>query len=259
MASGAAAAALAFDRIAPRYDESFGRNPAALLFRHVFQERLRRLFPAGARVLDLGCGTGDDALFLASLGVRVHALDIAPEMVARTREKAERAGLAERVHVEERAAEDVASAGSGFDGAFSDFGALNCAALGAVGEGLARALRPGAPLMRERDRPLAAARARRARVRGNGSRAKPLAPGGRRWSCRRDTSPSGSCVRRSAPPLPGAAPSHWACSLRGLRRRGGSCATRSLSERWPRSRGSSGAGRACANLGDHVVVEGARR
>jgi SAM-dependent methyltransferase len=147
MASGAPSAALAFDRIAPGYDEGFGRNPAGLLFRHVFQERLRRLFPPGARVLDLGCGTGEDALFLASLGVRVHAVDIAPEMIARARAKVRRAGLEEMVFVEERAAEDVAAAGSGFDGAYSDFGAVNCAALGTLGEGLARALRPGAPLI----------------------------------------------------------------------------------------------------------------
>ena len=147
MASAGATAARAFDRLAPAYDEGFGRNPAGLLFRHVFQERLRLLFPRGARVLDLGCGTGEDAVFLASLGVRVHAMDISPEMAERTRAKVERAGLGSLVDVEARAAEDVAAAGTGFDGAYSDFGALNCAALGAVGEGLARALRPGAPVL----------------------------------------------------------------------------------------------------------------
>jgi SAM-dependent methyltransferase len=147
MGSPGASAAIAFDQLAPAYDRDFGRNPAGLLFRHVFQERLRRLFPPGARVLDLGCGTGEDAVFLGSLGVRVHALDISPAMAERTREKVERAGLAERVRVEARAAEDVAAAGDGFDGAYSDFGALNCAALGAVGDGLARALRPGARVL----------------------------------------------------------------------------------------------------------------
>jgi ubiquinone/menaquinone biosynthesis C-methylase UbiE len=145
--AGASSAAVAFDGLAPAYDREFGRNPAGLLFRHVFQERLRLLFPPGARVLDLGCGTGEDALFLASLGVRVHALDISPAMAERTREKAERASLADRIQVEARPAEDVGSVGGGFDGAYSDFGALNCAALGAVGDGLARALRPGARVL----------------------------------------------------------------------------------------------------------------
>ncbi len=95
----------------------------------------------------MGCGTGDDAVFLATRGVRVHAIDVSPAMVDRTRAKAERAGVAERVGASVLPAEAVASLGAGFDGAYSDFGALNCTALGTVGEGLARALRPGAPVL----------------------------------------------------------------------------------------------------------------
>lgn len=143
-----AAAAAAFDAESAVYDESFGRNPIGRLFRSVFQDRLAALFPPGARVLDVGCGTGEDAVFLAGRGVGVHALDLAPGMVAETRAKAERAGLdASRLAVETRAAEDVASCGSGFDGAYSDFGALNCVDLEAFGQGLVSALRPGAAVL----------------------------------------------------------------------------------------------------------------
>jgi len=253
MASGAAA--LAFDRVAPAYDDDFGRNPAGLYFRHVFQERLRRLFPPGARVLDLGCGTGEDAVFLASLGVRVHALDIAPEMAARARAKAEAAGLADRVRVEARAAEDVASAGDGFDGAYSDFGALNCAALGTVGEGLARALRPGArvllsvigrwPLPALVARPLVGARSARPRVGGIEVPTRDLSPGELRdalgpafaW---RDAFALG--VLAPAPPQEGWIARHplafgLLAALEGVVRD------------WPGLR----------NLGDHVVIEGVRR
>lgn len=141
------AAAAAFDRAAAGYDAGFGRNPAGLVFRHAFQERLGALFPPGARVVDVGCGTGEDAVFLASRGVHVRAIDVAPAMVGRTRAKAEAAGVASRVEASVLAAESVAELGGGFDGAYSDFGALNCAALGTVGEGLARALRPGAPVL----------------------------------------------------------------------------------------------------------------
>src|SRR5262249_55042914 len=49
--------------------------------------------------------------------------------------------------VEERAAEDVAACGSGFDGAYSDFGALNCVGLESFGRGLSSALRPGAAVL----------------------------------------------------------------------------------------------------------------
>lgn len=141
-------AAHAFGAEACAYDEGFGRNPVGLLFRYVLQERLRALWPPGSRVLDLGCGTGEDALFLASRGVFVHALDIAPQMIGQARAKAAERGIDERgVRFEVRAAEDVAGAGDAFDGAYSAFGALNCADLAAVARGLRAALRPGAPLL----------------------------------------------------------------------------------------------------------------
>ena len=142
----ASAVALAFDREAPSYDDGFGRNPVGLVFRHVVQEWLLRLFPPGARVLDLGCGTGSDALFLAAAGRSVHALDLSPAMIERARTRA-RAFSEERLRFEVRNLEDVAGAGLGFDGAYSNFGALNCADLVRVGEGLTRALRPNAPVL----------------------------------------------------------------------------------------------------------------
>ena len=141
-------AAAAFDAEARVYDEGFGRNPVGLVFRHVFQERLRALFPQHARVVDLGCGTGEDAVFLAARGVRIHALDVAPGMVESTRTKALERGLPTHALLAEvGAAEDVGRLGGPFDGAYSDFGALNCADLRRVGEGLAAVLRPGAPVL----------------------------------------------------------------------------------------------------------------
>lgn len=53
--------------------------------------------PAGAHVLDAGCGTGLFSLLLARRGLRVTAVDLAPQMVAAAQEQAERAGLADRI------------------------------------------------------------------------------------------------------------------------------------------------------------------
>src|SRR5262245_11823273 len=123
----ASVVAAAFDREAAVYDATFGRNPVGRLFRHTFQERLRRLFPAGSRVVDLGCGTGEDALFLAARGVNVLGLDPSAGMVEACRAKAVLFGIpADRARFEVGPAESVAGA---FDGAYSDFGALNCADL----------------------------------------------------------------------------------------------------------------------------------
>jgi SAM-dependent methyltransferase len=47
--------------------------------------------------LDAGCGTGAEAIWLASHGWRVTAADIAPEVLARAAERATNSGLSERV------------------------------------------------------------------------------------------------------------------------------------------------------------------
>jgi SAM-dependent methyltransferase len=142
------ALAEAFDRAADGYDAGLRKNPVWLLFRHAVQERLRRLFRPGARVLDIGCGTGEDALLLVETGVRVCAIDVSPAMVEKARAKAEQWNIASSLFsVEVRAAEDVGGIGASFDGAYSNFGALNCGDLAAVGRGLVRVLKPGAPVL----------------------------------------------------------------------------------------------------------------
>lgn len=45
------------------------------------------------RALDVGCGTGDNAIELARRGFEVSAIDVAERALARAREKADRAGL----------------------------------------------------------------------------------------------------------------------------------------------------------------------
>ena len=49
-------------------DETLGRNPVALLFRHVVQARLQVLFPPGARILHVECRTAAEAVALAAAG-----------------------------------------------------------------------------------------------------------------------------------------------------------------------------------------------
>jgi SAM-dependent methyltransferase len=57
-------------------------------------EAMRRLeVPAGARVLDAGCGSGWTSVFLASAGFRVTAVDLVAANVEAARERAARAGV----------------------------------------------------------------------------------------------------------------------------------------------------------------------
>ena len=66
--------------------------------RQVLWDRYLQLFPAGERVLDVGCGTGADAIFLAQQGRLVTGIDISPGMIDQLHTRAEQTGLADRVN-----------------------------------------------------------------------------------------------------------------------------------------------------------------
>lgn len=62
--------------------------------RSFLAETLPRLdVRAGARVLELGCGTGSGACFLAALGYQVHGIDVIPDAIDKAREIAAERGL----------------------------------------------------------------------------------------------------------------------------------------------------------------------
>ncbi len=136
--------AAAFDRLAPTYDELWTNSAVGRLQRDAVWREIGGLFQPGERVLDLGCGTGEDTLWLARSGVHVHAMDIAPRMVEITAQRAASEGLADRVTAEVLPVEALSRLAGQFDGAIADFGVLNCVSdIGAVTRNLARLIRPG--------------------------------------------------------------------------------------------------------------------
>ncbi len=138
----------AFDAVAERFDERYGSWLSVAAQRRAVRAELLRAFPVGARVLEIGAGTGEDALWLTRQGRVVLATDAAPSMVRVTAAKlrAEDAPTPRVVAAEEieTLATDDGTASAPFDGAFSSFAALNCVSdLNPVGRGLARLVRPG--------------------------------------------------------------------------------------------------------------------
>lgn len=135
-----------FDGMAADYDRSFSQSPIGERMRSAVWRRLDSVFMPGDRVLELNCGTGEDAVHLARRGIMVLASDQSGEMVSRARAKAERAGVTGRVEVAQLAIRDIESlAASGpFDGVLSNFGGLNCVGnLPRVARSLGALVRPG--------------------------------------------------------------------------------------------------------------------
>lgn len=129
----------AFDSIAPRYGSLWTETPDGRSQRAAVWRELDRLFKPGDRVLDLGCGIGDDALHLKQRGTEVLGIDASQRMV----EIAQTRGVAAR----QLAIEVLDQLSGVFSGAISNFGALNCVAdLRAVGKQLARLIQPGGAL-----------------------------------------------------------------------------------------------------------------
>jgi SAM-dependent methyltransferase len=132
-----------FDAAASGYDEAFTDTPLGRWYRKQVWQRLAESFQPGDHVLDLGCGTGEDAIWLAQRGVHVIATDASPTMLDVARQKAVASNADELITFHRMDLITVGSAplpepvpsvsegsreGSRLraDGAYSNFGPLNC-------------------------------------------------------------------------------------------------------------------------------------
>jgi SAM-dependent methyltransferase len=128
-----------FDSLAAEYDDNWTFTPSGLQQRKAVWKAITPYFYSRTNVLDIGAGTGVDATFLQSLGVRVYAIDSSSAMV----QVALRRGV--EAHVSR--IEDLGKFSHVFDGAISNFGPLNCiSSLETFAASLACLLKTGAPV-----------------------------------------------------------------------------------------------------------------
>ena len=147
--AGLVSAAQAFDSIAGDFDARFHPWRSVEAQRRSVRQALAGTFAPGTRLIEVGGGTGDDAMWLASQGRDVLLTDASPAMIA-----AASAKCGARVRCAVAAAEDFGELSGKlrdeprFDGAYSVFAALNCVSdLRPFAQGIARLLKPGAPLL----------------------------------------------------------------------------------------------------------------
>ena len=126
-----------FDAAAGVYDSDFTETQLARWLRETVWEVLGATFAAGDHVLELGCGTGEDAVWLARRGVHVTATDASTVMLDAAQRKAAAAGISDMIDFAaiDLSAMPVTNDRSPitdhrlpFAGAFSNFGPLNCLA-----------------------------------------------------------------------------------------------------------------------------------
>lgn len=124
-----------FDRIANAYDTLWTHSEAGRAQRDAVWRVIDGLFQTGDEILDIGCGTGEDAVHLGRNGVHVSAIDASAEMV--------KIASARGVSATQLAVEQLNRIHGRYDGVLSNFGALNCTAdLATVADSLHRLLRP---------------------------------------------------------------------------------------------------------------------
>jgi SAM-dependent methyltransferase len=143
-------AASAFDRLADSYDDLFTRSSIGQAQRKQVWQRLLTAFAPGERILELNCGTGEDARFLAQRGRSIVACDASAKMIEVATARAQIAANGKDISFQQIANEDLdLLAGQiPFDGAYSNFSGLNCLEdLKPVARNLASLVRPGGRLL----------------------------------------------------------------------------------------------------------------
>jgi SAM-dependent methyltransferase len=140
----------AFDSVAADYDGPRGNNELIQDMRTEMWRWLALTFAPGERLIDLGCGTGLDAVHLAGMGYDVTATDWSPLMVRRTVERAAARRMTERVRAINLGAHELErlDGTAAYDGAYSNLGPLNCVPdLSSVARECSRLLKPGGRLV----------------------------------------------------------------------------------------------------------------
>lgn len=143
-------AVMAFDNIAARYDEVFTRTLIGRAQRDAVWQVLIDTFEAGSYILELNCGTGEDALFLDQHDISVLACDASPEMIRTARHRLLTEAPQADIEFRHLAIEQLNELTPQylFEGALSNFSGLNCVAdLGRAARHLAALMAPGAPLV----------------------------------------------------------------------------------------------------------------
>jgi ubiquinone/menaquinone biosynthesis C-methylase UbiE len=120
--------AAAFSKQSVVFDEIYSSNPIIQYKRKRTRHAVLKNLKPGARILELNAGTGEDAIYFAQKGFKVHATDISEGMLNKLKEKLPGLPFAENITTEQGSfnhLQDLKNKGP-YNHIFSNFGGLNC-------------------------------------------------------------------------------------------------------------------------------------
>lgn len=112
-----------YEDLASDYDCRFN-NPRLNYMRTVEKKFLLERLKSGI-ILDIGCGTGEQSLFLAKRGYRIVGVDISREMLTKANESAKEGALKDKLSLVIASADALPFRDKSFDGLISIFGVFN--------------------------------------------------------------------------------------------------------------------------------------
>lgn len=115
-----------FDIAAPTYDETFTNTVIGKLQRHLVYEHVSEILKEGEikTILEINCGTGEDAIWLAKQNYTVTATDISETMLSVAKTKFQSNNLSFKQADINQLPNSFSE--EKFDLLFSNFGGLNC-------------------------------------------------------------------------------------------------------------------------------------
>lgn len=111
-----------FDVAAQNYDSDFTHTEIGKLQRHLVYENLQKHLKNSATILEINCGTGEDAIWLANQNFEVTATDISEKMIAVAKVKTN----LENLNFQVLDINNIHQESKKYDIIFSNFGGLNC-------------------------------------------------------------------------------------------------------------------------------------
>jgi ubiquinone/menaquinone biosynthesis C-methylase UbiE len=118
----------AFGKQAKIFDDIYGHDAIVTYKRQRVRAHALQHFYPGNTILELNCGTGEDAIFFAGKEFRVHATDISEDMLGLVKQKTATYSLEDKVSIEQCSFTelDLLRNRGPFDHVFSNLGGLNC-------------------------------------------------------------------------------------------------------------------------------------